>query len=127
MRRLALLPLAAAAILAGCGSGSREAQSCEQKAEAKALARLNADVKALHAAALRAPGSSLAGTPKVSRLTDRFLNDVNTAPIDNLARNRLIDHAAAALAGTCQQCFQALEASRPIPAIAHTGRGGCEK
>ena len=123
MRTLAAAVLAAAALLAGCG-GSGTA-SCEQKAQAKALARLNADVKALRAAALKSTTSTLAGTPAVSRLTDRFLNDVNTAPIDNVARNRLIDHAAAALAGSCQQCFQALEADRPIPAIAHTGRGSC--
>ena len=29
----------------------------------------------------------------------------------------MIDHAAGALAGACEQCFQALEAERPIPNI----------
>jgi hypothetical protein len=37
----------------------------------------------------------------------------------------VIDHAAAIVAGSCQQCFQALEAERPIPAIAHGIRGRC--
>ena len=54
--------------------------------------------------------------------TDRFLHDVDVAPLDNLVRNRLIDHAAAVLVGTCEQCFQALEAERPIPSIrGHAG------
>ena len=61
-----------------------------------------------------------------SRLTDRFLQDVDTAPINNLTRNRMIDHAAAAVSALCPQCFQALEADRPIPAIAQAGAGaGC--
>jgi hypothetical protein len=38
-------------------------------------------------------------------------------------RNRMIDHAAAIVAPVCQQCFQALEAERPIPGIAHTHTG----
>jgi hypothetical protein len=50
---------------------------------------------------------------------------VLTAPIGNLARNRMIDHAAAIVAPVCQQCFQALEAERPIPAIAHGDSGKC--
>jgi hypothetical protein len=34
------------------------------------------------------------------------------------ARNREIDHAVAAVATSCDQCFQMLEAIRPIPQIA---------
>ena len=42
------------------------------------------------------------------------------------AKNRMIDHAAAALVGSCEQCFQALEAEQPIPGIKEHGRGaGC--
>jgi hypothetical protein len=41
----------------------------------------------------------------------------------NLIRNRMIDHAAALLTGPCEQCFQALEAERPIVAIAHAHSG----
>jgi hypothetical protein len=29
----------------------------------------------------------------------------------------MIDHAVGALGGECEQCFQALEAARPIPNI----------
>jgi hypothetical protein len=38
----------------------------------------------------------------------------------------MIDYAAAALVGACEQCFQALEAARPVPSLrlGETG-GGC--
>jgi hypothetical protein len=54
------------------------------------------------------------GNKAINVATDRFLNDVALAPIGNLRRNRLIDHAMGTLAGSCEQCFQALEAARPI-------------
>jgi hypothetical protein len=65
------------------------------------------------------PGRSLKGTPAERKATARFLEHLKTSPLDNLTQNRLIDHAAAAVAFTCEQCFQQLEANRPIPAIAH--------
>lgn len=112
-------------LLAGCGGGSKQAADCTKSPkEQKALARLDTDLTAIkRAAALPAP-DTLKGNPAINRATDSFLLHVETAPIDNLQRNRLIDHAAAALVGTCQQCFQALEAERPIPSIAH-GDSGC--
>ena len=58
--------------------------------------------------------NTLEGNHAVNVATDRFLNDVALAPIGNLKRNRLIDHAAGTLSGACEQCFQALEASRPV-------------
>jgi hypothetical protein len=75
----------------------------------KAIAKLNADIGAIR----RARGNTAA----TNRTTDRFLLDVATAPIANLKRNRMIDHAVGALGGECEQCFQALEAARPIPNI----------
>ena len=104
---------------------TQAAQPCDPAAQARALARLKADVAALRRAAAKPTKDTLAGSPQVSRLTDRFLLDLARAPIGNLARNRQIDRAAAALHGACQQCFQALEAGRPIPAIAHGDRGPC--
>jgi hypothetical protein len=92
--------------LAGCGGGHK-ATKCSPKV-LHALTRLDHDVSAIRNAT-----SSAA----VNHATDRFLNDVFTEPIDNLTRNRMIDHAAAALAGRCPQCFQALEADRPIITI----------
>jgi hypothetical protein len=108
-------------LLAGCG-GTKH--GCKDPREAKALARLNADLTAIRKAAALPVTDSLKGGPEVNRATDRFLLHVETAPIDNLRRNRLIDHAAALLHGSCSQCFQALEAQRPIVSIAH-GDQGC--
>jgi hypothetical protein len=118
--------IACVLLLAGCGGGSsKQAADCAKSPkEQAALARLQVDLTAIkHAAALPAP-DPLKGNPAINRAIDRFLLDVDTAPIDNLQRNRMIDHAAALLVGTCQQCFQALEADRPIPSIAH-GDTGC--
>lgn len=142
-----LAALLVVAALAGCGGGAGHpttaaatpttaarttaakvaAASCTARQRAKALARLTADVAAIRAAAKLPTKSALDGNAAINRATDRFLEDVQTAPVDNIARNRLIDHAAAALVGACEQCFQALEANRPIPAIAHGDRGACAK
>ena len=83
----------------------------------------SADIAALRSAAKLPTKNRLLGNHAINVATDRFLRDVALAPIGNLARNRLIDHAMAALVGNCQQCFQALEAERPIPAIAHAHTG----
>lgn len=67
---------------------------------------------------------TLIGNKQINTATDKFLNDVALAKIDNKQRNRMIDHAAGALTGACQQCFQALEASRPVIGI-RLGVSGC--
>jgi hypothetical protein len=116
--------------LAGCGgSASRPAaatattaRSCQAPAAARARAKLRRDVVLIRRAARIETRDSLKGGPAVNAATDRFLLDVARAPIGLLEKNRFIDHAAGALVGTCEQCFQALEASRPIPAIAHGAR-----
>ena len=51
--------------------------------------------------------------------TDRFILDLSVSGIDPKRKNRLIDHAVGASIGKCEDCFQALEAMRPIPSIAH--------
>jgi hypothetical protein len=117
------------AVLAGCGStAARHSASpaCTNPAAARATARILTDIAALKHASALPTRSTLKGNAAVNRATDAFLLDVETAPIGNLARNRLIDHAAAALVGSCEQCFQALEADRPIPEIAHKG-SACTK
>ena len=50
--------------------------------------------------------------------TARFIEDLEGSHLSPKARNREIDHAAAAVATSCEQCFQQLEAIRPIPQIA---------
>lgn len=122
-----LISLAIVLAAAGCGGGSATTggtPSCSSPAAERAVTQLHADVAALRHAAALPTRNTLLGNAAVNRATDRFLRDLGTAPIDNLARNRMIDHAAAAVVGACEQCFQALEAGRPIPAIAH-GEGSC--
>jgi hypothetical protein len=118
-------PAACVALLAACGSTATtqptQQASCRSPAAVRATARLVADVAAIRRAAARTTTNTLKGNPAVNRATDAFLSDVETAPIGNLARNRMIDHAAAALVGACEQCFQALEAARPIVQIEHHG------
>lgn len=119
VRVAALLALVALAVTA-CGSSAPSKRAATTttkvcKARAAAIAKLDADIAALQRAAK--------GTAS-DRATDTFLLDVAKAPISNLLRNRLIDHAAAAVTAKCPQCFQAMEAERPIPAIAE-GDNGC--
>lgn len=123
--------LTAALALSGCGSehaapsttaplppapnGSKAYEATAPPARLRVeRRRLARDVRALRASAKGA--SSLKGTPAQNRATDAFLQTLQTSHLRLLERNRWIDHAAAAIAGSCDQCFQALEASRPIAA-----------
>jgi Flp pilus assembly protein TadD len=133
MRSRAWCILVLAVVAAGCGGSSKQsatttapakAKRCPRDVTARWTMRLERDVAAIRRAARRPTKDTLAGNPAINVATDRFLADVNTATIDLLVKNRFIDHAAAALVGSCQQCFQALEAGRPIPAISHAGRCG---
>jgi hypothetical protein len=116
---------------AGCGGGHSASRSttatttptsCRTAATARAEARLRTDVARIRRASRLKTRDSFKGNPAINAATDRFLLDVAQAPIALLAKNRFIDRAAGALEGECAQCFQALEAERPIPAIAHGGR-----
>jgi hypothetical protein len=121
-----LVPLAAvAALVAGCGSTATHSAASKPKQcpnVARSLAKLNADIASIRHAARTTPAES----KQINAATDRFLHDVATAPIPNLTRNRMIDHAAGALQGSCVQCFQALEAERPIVSIHYGGAGTCK-
>jgi hypothetical protein len=110
VRQALILVCCAVLSLAACGAAAKpKAAARKQCVSPKAIAKLDADIAALR----RARGREAA----INRATDRFLLDVAPAPITNLKRNRLIDHAVGALGGECEQCFQALEAARPIPNI----------
>jgi hypothetical protein len=69
------------------------------------LRRADADLAAMRAARTHAQASAA---------TDRFLLDLGRGDLPIFRANRLIDHAVAAVTGICQDCFQALEAARPI-------------
>lgn len=130
MARTSILLVGVVLCLAACGSGSHHSaartttRSCTDPRAARDLARLRVDVVAIRAAARKPTKNTLDGNPAVNHATDRFLADEGRAHVSLLAKNRFIDHAAAALVGSCQQCFQALEAGRPIPAISHAGACG---
>jgi len=129
-RRLPLLAIALA--FAGCGGSSAHHTSTTAAAthgpcpgQVKAERKLDADLAVLKKAGRIHAKNTLLGGPAANHATDRFLLDLGSAPIGNLEKNRLIDHAASFVVGACQQCFQALEAERPIPAIAHGGAAPC--
>ena len=111
MLRALVLASCAVLCLAACGSAAKPkaTTTAKQCVSPQAMAKLNADIAAIR----RARGN----TEATNRTTDRFLLAVATAPVTNLKRNRMIDHAVGALGGECEQCFQALEAARPIPNI----------
>src|SRR5262245_57553092 len=122
---------AGVATLAGCGSHAVSTHPfptdpqiwarAATPAEQRSLTVLSGDVQRLRAAAAAAPSRTLMGTPALRRTTNRFLLDLQRSPVDNLSKNRIIDHAATAAASGCDQCFQQLEAVRPIPAISEGG------
>jgi hypothetical protein len=73
-----------------------------------ALPRLRADIARIQQARTHA---------RTSAATDRFIDDLNVSKLSLKTKNRLIDFAIAAGLGKCDDCFQALEAMRPIPAL----------
>jgi cytochrome c556 len=120
-------------LVAGCGgSGSTHSPAVVQQPTTtskvrtpyvRALIRdykkLGGDVAAMRAAAAKVHGQTLKGTPALRRTTGAFIEDLEKSHLPLKARNRMIDHAAGAVATSCDQCFQQLEAVRPIPQIAH--------
>jgi hypothetical protein len=105
---------------AGCGGSSKRAVqvapakppkglvACHGSGSAKDRARIQSDLRLLRRSRTHAQAS--AGT-------DRFLLDLGRSKIPLSEQNRLIDFAISATLGKCQDCFQALEAARPIPAL----------
>jgi hypothetical protein len=122
VRRIGIL-LVVALVLAGCGGGSARRAATRKCPPDPRVARLTRDIDAMKRAARLPVGNRVQGNAALNRATDAFLLHLETSNLDFLVQNRLIDHAAAVLLGTCDQCFQALEAERPIPGIAHAHNG----
>jgi hypothetical protein len=116
MRHAVVLAVVAAA--AGCGSSSHEADTSTRPSIARNC--LRRPVTAPQKRAYKRITNILAEMESAkthdaeSRLTDRFLLAEETSGLSAYVRNRLIDHAVASAAPKCQDCFQALEAERPI-------------
>lgn len=122
MLRVALA-LGAVLLVAGCGGGSHAATGGSTSTKpcpgtAQAVATLHRDVVAIRTASRLPTKSTLDGNHAINVATDRFLHDIELSPLDNVQKNRQFDLAIGALEGSCEQCFQAFEAERPIPAIA---------
>jgi ABC-type enterochelin transport system substrate-binding protein len=136
--RAAVLALLVTLTLAACGAhkssappatttqsaAKAEAKAKACKHQAVALAKIHRDIAQLQAAYKLPTKDKLLGNHAINVATDKFLNDIQLAPISNLQRNRLTDLAMSAIGTHCQQCFQALEANRPIPSI-HAGEISC--
>ncbi len=116
--------LAATLLLAGCSAPwTTPAQVTSPPVVSTAkqqsdYAHLQADVRAIKRAAAKVSHRTLMGTPELQRTTGAFLNRLDRSSLDPKMKNRMIDFAASAVAGSCDQCFQMLEAARPIPQIA---------
>jgi hypothetical protein len=117
------------AVVAGCG-GSKHAQltpPATTRTGRTPLVRalihdyrvLGTDVAAMRHEAQKVKRGTLLGTPGLRRATATFIEHLEKSHLTLKARNREIDHAAGAVATSCEQCFQQLEAIRPIPQIAH--------
>ena len=122
------------ALLAGCGGSKHSDATPPPEAATTAAAKvrtphvralirdyktLGVDIAEMRAAAVKVHGQTLKGTPALRRTTGRFIEDLQSSQLSLKSQNRMIDHAAGAVATSCDQCFQQLEAMRPIPQIAH--------
>ena len=121
----------AVVLLAGCGGSKQSAVTPPPATTTTAKVRtplvralirdykaLGTDIRAMRAAALKVHTQTLKGTPALRGTTGAFIDDLDTSHLSLKAKNRMIDHAAGAVATSCEQCFQQLEAMRPIPQIA---------
>jgi hypothetical protein len=130
--------LAIVLALAGCGGSTRPAASsaapppttvdkCNGSKSAAVRAsrerRLDRDLARLRTIAKPIRTRTLNGTPALSNAVDRFLLDVASRELPVHVRSRYIDRAAAIVSPLCEQCFQALEASRPTGGGANLGCG----
>ena len=130
--------LAVVLALAGCGGSTRPAASsaapptttvdkCNGSKSAAVRAmreqRLDRDLARLRMIAKPIRTRTLNGTPALSNAVDRFLLDVASRELPVHMRSRYIDRAAAIVSPLCEQCFQALEASRPTGGGANLGCG----
>ena len=103
-------------LAAGCGGGATGTAVIPPAA--RDYRRLWADIHAMKVQAAKVRTSTLLGTRGLRRTTGTFIDDLDRSSLTLKEKNRIIDHAAAAIAPVCEQCFQMLEAIRPIPQIA---------
>jgi hypothetical protein len=120
-------------LAAGCGSKSAapttsttvpsvSASACKLTAQTRAqLAKAQRDLASLRRVAKTQKKYTELGTTAMQNATGRYLDDLTNSKLDHFRVNRLIDLGVAAAGPYCGQCFQMLEASRPIPAMKYEG------
>jgi hypothetical protein len=119
--------LCACAVLAGCGSSTKQAEpagsapKCKGGAMAEQgapRARLNHDLVVLRKAAVTMKHYAQDGNAATNNALDRFMIDVADEMLPAVVRSRYIDRAAAIVSPYCYLCFQTLESNRPFGAVA---------
>jgi hypothetical protein len=116
VKRVLFLALVAS-LAAGCGGTTHTKTTAAHKLNPNCASR---PITTAQKRAYRRLGGILAQMRRAtthaaeSRLTDRFLLAEGTSGLSAYVRNRLLDHAIAYATPKCQDCFQALEAARPI-------------
>ncbi len=133
--RCGFAALVLALVCAGCDGGGegasiRSTTTVEKCSGSKnpavvrrTVAKVKREIGRIRALAAPIKKKTLDGTPALSSALDRFLVDVRDRDIPVHTRSRLIDRAASIVAPVCEQCFQALEANRPIAGGAKLGCG----
>jgi hypothetical protein len=126
--------VALAVVAAGCGgtkasstavpaSAQRVTKHCrgvepKQLRERKLLER---DLAAMRVAAEPLKKLTLMGSPAMQQTTGKFIDDVDRSSLPNLVKSRYYASAGAIVAGVCEQCFQMIEADRPVAGGAKIG------
>ena len=118
-------------VAAGCGSKTAKQQTttaaavpavsqgaCKLTTQTRAqVAKAQRDLAALRRLAKTQTGYTELGTTAMQNATGRYLDDLTNSKLDNYRINRMIDLGMSVAAAYCGQCFQMLEAARPIPAM----------
>jgi hypothetical protein len=76
--------------------------------------RLDLDLRRIHRVTARVSTHTLMGTPAVQSATSDFMDHLDRSALDDLTFNHYVSLAAAMVAPVCDQCFQWLEADRPL-------------
>jgi hypothetical protein len=120
---LAGLAVVVTLVASGCGASTSPAPSISVTSQASnALPRCSVDT----ARAKRGLPGIRADIARISRArthaqtsaaTDRFINDFNRSTLSLVTKSRLVDRAVSAVAGKCNDCFQALEPMHTKPSL----------
>jgi hypothetical protein len=75
---------------------------------------LERDLAAMRVAAKPLEHLTLMGSPAMQRTTGTFVDDLDRSGLPNYVKSHYSALAGAIVAGVCDQCFQMIEADRPV-------------